>query len=217
MRLERFGSSAKLLQWRGIACEFGEDSQGLITAENPVRHFFSIGCIDSRYLIQPVQHNLRLNGAALSLDKSHVVNAGDLVQLEDYRVTLYPTSSSAELLGHLAARTQITSLINNTSEKDFLTLVLTIAERGRSFPIPPGVRISVGKNSAAVILVDAEGIHDEHCIMCSKIVDGMQTISVFPTGGRVTIGGNEIFGEVNVRVGDTIELPPNRTARLLIS
>jgi len=203
IKVERYKSPPKIIQFRGLCTEIGEDQQGVLSC-SPERSFFLLCNRGHRTSLQAKEKNLRLNQEKFEPAQQRIIRTGDVLSANDYRFAFLSASLSAEALAYckLGLKASRQAWLQPESQ---IQISLSLAASKKIFPCPNDRAFYLGTDPANAFVVNINGLAEKHC----KILSKDNTLFITPLQGTVCWQGNTTTREIAVRQNGQVLLGPS--------
>lgn len=205
LKIERFGSDAKLIQIRSLYATVGEDAQGIFTCEAPKSPFFCLYAVGDRTICKAEVEGVTREEESLPVGSQWYLASGDVLQIGDYTLTAFLTSSSAEVLAGAEGLPIETIESFERELPSTPELVYHLASLQKRFPIFPGLKLRVGTSPEAEVVVDMPQVAALHAF----IENQNGTVVVSPADGAVSVDGSPRTAPCVCEDNSMIELSPS--------
>lgn len=202
MRVNRFGSAARLIRFTDLSTTIGLDQNRTLAWRNTTRPLVTHFEVDARHFVRAETPGLLLDSTELPVGELHALHKHNVLEVLDYELVLVPVSTHAEIAASIAQGIS-EEIVRALDDPNLPTLSFAIAGLRKSMPLFPNVELVLGSGSSCHIKIALPGVSEKHCAL---LFDGA-SVFLAKLEGRVLWDSLEV-AEQHMAVHDGCILLP---------
>jgi len=210
LKVEFLGRYLRLLRLRGITNVVGLDKNGHLTTESPLQPVVSLFQSEERVLLRIERDGVALNGEIVKRELQRWIESEEVLEFDDYRISLVVTSSQSEVVSTLPQLNDRVDYLKLLEEWNVpkATLSAEMMNLSKSIPLFDGLEVSVGSSEKDdALLLKLEGIEPLHASF--RYNRELTTVTARALCGAIEVADRVLsHQEIQLAADTTVKLLP---------